>query len=177
MAEPHFRVWQHIARAYGVGSRELADELVNKAFSRAYIGLVGLDALVEGMIDSASHNADTDVFIDACQVMIDADVRAALPHLSTPTLVMVGSADVLTPLDAGPSGVGPRQVAEMIPNAMLAVFEGSAHGHYVEQADKSMVVVSDLSPTNRVDDARPETVGEKPWSFPTSAPTDDSRTS
>jgi pimeloyl-ACP methyl ester carboxylesterase len=144
MGESHFRVWQHLARAYGVGSRELADELVNKAFSRAYIDLVGLDALVEGMISSASRNADTDVFIDACQAMIDTDVSAALPHLSAHTLVMVGSADVLTPLDAGPGGVGARQVAEMIPNATLAVFEGSGHGHYIEQADESIAVIVDF---------------------------------
>ena len=144
MGVSHFRVWQHLARAYGVGSRELADELVNKAFSRAHIDRIGLDTLVDGMIDSASRNADTDVFIDACQVMIDADVRAGLPHLAAPTLVMVGSEDVLTPLDAGPDGVGARQVAEMIPNATLAIFEGSGHGHYIEQADESLGVIMDF---------------------------------
>lgn len=144
MGVSHFRVWQHLARAYGVGSRELADELVNKAFSRSHIDRIGLDTLVDGMIDSASRNADTDVFIDACQVMIDADVRAGLPHLAVPTLVMVGSEDVLTPLDAGPDGVGARQVAEMIPNATLAIFEGSGHGHYIEQADESLDVIMDF---------------------------------
>jgi len=144
MGVSHFRVWQHLARAYGVGSREVADELVNKAFSRGHIDRVGLDVLVEGMIDSAGRNADTNVFIDACQVMIDADVRAGLPHLAMPTLVMVGSDDVLTPLDAGPGGVGARQVAEMIPNATLAIFEGSGHGHYIEQADESMAVILDF---------------------------------
>lgn len=144
MGVSHFRVWQHIARAYGVGSREMAEELVNKAFSRHHIDTVGLETLVEGMIDSASRNADTDVFIDACQVMIDADVRDGLPHLTVPTLVMVGSEDVLTPLDAGPGGVGARQVAALIPGAQLAVFEGSGHGHYIEQADESIAVLLDF---------------------------------
>jgi 3-oxoadipate enol-lactonase len=144
MGVTHFRVWQHIARAYGVGSREMAEELVNKAFSRRHIDTVGLETLVEGMIDSASRNADTDVFVDACQVMIDADVRAGLPHLTVPTLVMVGSEDVLTPLDAGPGGVGARQVAALVPGARLAVFEGSGHGHYIEQADESIAVLLDF---------------------------------
>ena len=121
-----------------MGSREVAEELVNKAFSRAHIDRVGLEVLVEGMIDSAGRNADTDVFIDACQVMIDADVADRLPGLVAPTLVMVGSDDVLTPLDAGPAGVGARQVAELIPGATLCVFEGSGHGHYIEQADESI---------------------------------------
>ena len=144
MAESHFHVWQHLARAYGVGSREVAEELVNKAFSRAHIDLVGLDTLVDEMTDSASRNADTDVFTDACQVMIDSDVRADLPYISSPTLVMVGSADVLTPFDAGPSRVGARKVAEMIPNATLAVFEGSGRGHYAERANESMAVILDF---------------------------------
>jgi 3-oxoadipate enol-lactonase len=144
MGQSHFRVWQHLARAYGVGSREVADELVNKAFSRAYIDLVGLDALVDAMIDSISRNTDTDVFIDACQAMIDTDVSATLARLSAPTLVMVGSLDVLTPLDTGPGGVGARRVAEMIPNATLAIFEGSGHGHYIEQADESIAVIVDF---------------------------------
>ncbi len=114
---------------------------MSKAFSRAYIDRVGLDALVEGMIDSASRNAETDVFIDACQVMIDADVGDGLPHLTAPTLIMVGSDDVLTPLEAGPNGFGARQVAAAIPNATLKIFEGSGHGHYIEQADESIETI------------------------------------
>ncbi len=141
MGVTHFRVWQHLARAYGVASPEVADELVNKAFSRSHIDEVGLDVLIEAMIDSTSRNTDTAVFIDACQVMIDADVRAGLPYLTTPTLVMVGSDDILTPLDAGPHGVGARNVASMIPNATLKIFEGSGHGHYIEQADESIEAI------------------------------------
>ncbi len=138
MGISHFRVWQHLARAYGVGSREVAEELVNKAFSRDHIDRVGLEQLTVGMIDSASRNASTNVFIDACQVMIDADVREGLPHIKSPTLVMVGSEDVLTPVDTGAAGVGARMVAEMIPNAELKIFHGSGHGHYIEQADESI---------------------------------------
>lgn len=144
MGVAHFRVWQHLARAYGVASPEVAGELVTKAFSRSHIDEVGLDTLIAGMIDSTRRNTETDVFIDACQVMIDADVRAGLPQLTAPTLIMVGSDDVLTPLDAGPDGVGARQVAAMIPNATLKIFDGSGHGHYIEQADESIDAILDF---------------------------------
>jgi pimeloyl-ACP methyl ester carboxylesterase len=50
---------------------------------------------------------------------------------------MVGSEDVLTPLDAGPDGVGARAVADRLPDARLVVFEGSGHGHYIEAAEAS----------------------------------------
>ena len=138
MGISHFKVWQYLARSFGVGSIEVADELVNKAFSRTYIDSLGRQKLIEIMQDSAQRNADTDVFIDACQVMIDADVRADLYKIEAPTLVMVGSEDVLTPLDSGPSGVGARQVAESIKRSELKIFEGSGHGHYAERQTESI---------------------------------------
>lgn len=138
MGVSHFRVWQYLAKSYGVGSIEVADELVNKAFSREYIDAKGRETLVQMMQDTAQRNADTNVFIDACQVMIDADVRADLASIESPTLVMVGSEDVLTPLDSGPSGVGARQVAEIIKRSELKIFHGSGHGHYAERDVESI---------------------------------------
>ena len=120
MGISHFRVWQYLAKSYGVGSFEVADELVNKAFSREYIDIQGREKLISLMQDTAQRNADTNVFIEA------------------PTLVMVGSEDVLTPLDAGPAGFGARKVAEAIKRAELCIFEGSGHGHYAECAEDSI---------------------------------------
>jgi pimeloyl-ACP methyl ester carboxylesterase len=140
-----FRVWQHVARAYGVDSRELAEELLTKAFSRAYLdGEVGGDEALAEMQDVAARNASTEVFIDACQAMIDTDVTGQLEHVTAPTLVMVGSEDVLTPLDAGPGGAGARYVADHLPNATLVVFEGSGHGHYIEQPVASVEAIIDF---------------------------------
>lgn len=141
MGISHFRVWQYLAKSYGVGSVEVADELVNKAFSRQYIDTQGRETLIALMQDTAQRNADTDVFIDACQVMIDADVRADLGAILAPTLVMVGSEDVLTPLDSGPTGVGARKVVESIKRAELRIFKGSGHGHYAEQATESVEAI------------------------------------
>ncbi len=137
-----FKVWQHVARAYGVESRELAEELLTKAFSRTYLdnNFEGDEALVE-MQEVTARNASTEVFIDACQAMIDTDVRAHLAQVTCPTLVMVGSEDCLTPLDAGPGGAGARYVSETLPNAELVVFEGSGHGHYIEQPDESVQAI------------------------------------
>jgi len=138
MGISHFRVWQYLAKSYGVGSPEVADELVNKAFSREYIDTQSREKLITLMQDTAQRNADTNVFIDACQVMIDADVGSDLSAIEAPTLVMVGSEDVLTPLDAGPAGFGARKVAEAIKRSELRVFAGSGHGHYAERATESI---------------------------------------
>ena len=140
-----FRIWQSLARAYGVASRELAEQLLTHAFSRAFLdGPDGGDEAVDLMQEVTARNVGTDVFIDACQAMIDTDVTARLGDVTAPTLVMVGSDDVLTPLDAGPGGAGARYVAENLPNARLVVFEGSGHGHYVEQQEDSLTAILDF---------------------------------
>lgn len=142
MARLHFRVWQYIARAYGIASRELAEELLTKAFSRAYLdGVADSDEPLSAMQEVTERNASLPVFLDACRVMIDTDVRDRLAAISAKTLVMVGSEDALTPLDMGPRGAGARYVAEHLPDARLEIFEGSGHGHYVEQADRSIEVI------------------------------------
>ena len=57
---------------------------------------------------------------------------------------MVGSEDILTPIDAGPDGAGARYVADHLPNGRMEVFEGSGHAHYVDQADRSIEVILDF---------------------------------
>lgn len=139
MAVLHFRVWQQIASAYGIASKELAQELLTKAFSRAFLdGMAGGDEALAEMQEVTARNASLPVFLDACQAMIDTDVRDQLANVTAPTLVMVGSDDVLTPLDMGPNGAGARYVAEHLPDARLVIFEGSGHGHYIEQAEGSI---------------------------------------
>jgi len=145
MATLHFRVWQYVARAYGIASRELAEELLTKAFSRAYLdSLEGGNEALGAMQKVTARNVSLPVFLDACQVMIDTDVRDDLSSVRASTLVMVGSEDLLTPLEMGPGGAGAGYVAEHLVDAQLEIFEGSGHGHYIEQADKSIEVIFDF---------------------------------
>ena len=96
----------------------------------------GVPARFEGL---ASTYRDAGVDRDAAGAFV-----SAARDIAAPTLVMVGSDDVLTPLDAGPAGVGARDVAAMIPRGELRVVEGSGHGHYVEQADESVDAIIDF---------------------------------
>lgn len=59
---------------------------------------------------------------------MDDGLRAELVDVAVPTLVIVGSQDVLTPL--GDS----EELASLIPGARLAVVRGGAHGFMVEKA-------------------------------------------
>ena len=138
-----FQTWQDVASAYGVVSVELARELLAKAFSRAFLDEMG-DELLWATKDVLERNTSLPVFIDACQAMIDTDVRDILKDVTAPALVMVGSEDILTPIDAGPDGAGARYVADHLPNGRMEVFEGSGHAHYVDQAERSIEVILDF---------------------------------
>ena len=122
MARTHFELWKVIARAYGTDSDELALELSTKAFSRAYLDTQYGPAELRETRELVARNVEVDVFCDACDAMIETDVTELLPQITAPTLVLCGSEDCLTPLDAGPDGTGMRVIAERIPGARLHVF-------------------------------------------------------
>ncbi len=138
-----FRIWQYVASAYGVASEELSRELLTKGFSRTFLDEMGED-LVWAIKEVLARNTELSVFIDACQAMIDTDVREIVPEVRAPALVMVGAEDILTPLDGGPGGAGARYVADHLPNGRLEIFETSGHTHYIEEPEKSIEVILDF---------------------------------
>lgn len=140
MSKTQFYIWKRIAQAYGVDSDELALHLTTHAFSREYLETLGKNAVAD-MRDGVARNVTTEVFLGACDLMINTDTRDELAHITAPTLVMVGDRDVITPLDAAPGGAGARYMAEHIPNAELLVLEGCGHGNLVERADASIAAI------------------------------------
>jgi 3-oxoadipate enol-lactonase len=85
-----------------------------------------------------AFNALSPVFISAPQHAFIAQVRAILsmddamrlelPSIVAPTLVLVGSQDILTPQ------ADSEELAELIPGAELAIVRGGAHGFMIEAA-------------------------------------------
>jgi 3-oxoadipate enol-lactonase len=67
-------------------------------------------------------------FVAQVRAILDADddMREALRDIAVPTLVIVGSQDILTPV--GDS----EELTELIPGAELVVVRGAAHGFMVE---------------------------------------------
>jgi pimeloyl-ACP methyl ester carboxylesterase len=76
--------------------------------------------------------------------MIQTDVTPQLSRVSSPTLLMVGSEDILTPLDQGPEGAGMRYMHEHIRGSELWIAEGSGHGLLTESAKETVNKVIDF---------------------------------
>lgn len=81
-------------------------------------------------LGAVALNVDADPFVSQVEAILSLDdaVRDELTSVSVPTLVIVGSQDILTPV--GDS----EEIAELVPTAELAVVTGAAHGFMFEHA-------------------------------------------
>ena len=76
---------------------------------------------------------------DASRAVLSLDLTAGLPSITLPTLVLVGTADVLTPpRDA-------RQIATLIPGANLVELPGAGHMLMFERADEVDQLIIDFA--------------------------------
>lgn len=64
------------------------------------------------------------------EILRDCDLRAALPGVCQPALVIAGARDTLTPLAAS------QYMATKLPAARMAVIEGAAHAPFLSHPDE-----------------------------------------
>jgi 3-oxoadipate enol-lactonase len=118
-----FEEWIDVATERGMRAvaQESARWLVGPRSLRRFWPL--FDLLGPLAISAPRHG-----FVAQVRAILDADdeFRMALQEVSVPTLVIVGSQDILTPV--GDS----EELVELIPGAELVVVRGAAHGFMVE---------------------------------------------
>lgn len=141
-AQCQFRIWQDLASAYGVTSDELIRAILVTGFSQGTLDGVGVgDEAVENLRGIITRNVTPAIFQQACQAMIDYDVRDRLDRISSPTLVMVGSEDNLTPLHQEPTGAGMQYMVDHIPDAELSIVAEAGHAHLFERPAESCQII------------------------------------
>jgi len=135
-----FEVWVKIMEKYGLEDPALAMLLALQGFSREYLDAQG-PATVETLRATSSAACSPAVFIAACRALQAADFTEDLPRINVPTLVLTGEDDVMTPVDPGPSGIGSRGLAELIPGARLELLKGAGHTHLFQQPRETADVI------------------------------------
>jgi 3-oxoadipate enol-lactonase len=87
---------------------------------------------VIGVLGPLALNVSPDAFCAqvAAILSVDDELRFALTSITAPTLVVVGSQDVLTPI--GDSEL----IHSLVPGAELVILSGAAHGFMVENASR-----------------------------------------
>ena len=76
---------------------------------------------------------------DAATALLSLDLTAGLPRVTVPTLVLVGTADALTPpRDA-------QRIAELIPGARLVEYPGAGHMLMYERTDEVDALIMEFA--------------------------------
>jgi len=115
--------WAATAQAHGMrafGSRNLRWLVGPRSLRRFWPAF--------GVLTPIAMSAPEHAFVSQVHAILDMDdgLRVLLPTVTAPTLVLVGSQDILTPqADA-------EELVELMPNSELAVVQGGAHGFLVE---------------------------------------------
>jgi 3-oxoadipate enol-lactonase len=117
--------WAELARTKGMGSfvQQNLRWLVGPRSLRRVWPIVTLVGPMAFSVPAESFIAQIDAIL-----AMDDGLRTELADISVPTLVMVGSQDILTPM--GDS----QELASLIPGSELAVIRGGAHLFMVEHA-------------------------------------------
>jgi pimeloyl-ACP methyl ester carboxylesterase len=141
-----FKNWIDIARMDpdGPGSRILAELIAWQALSKAFLetpdGVAAIDTIQQILRDSNS----LEVFTTACQAMCEMDIRGWLPKITSPTLVLGGDEDLMTPWDQGPDRAGQEAIYQGIPGAEKHVIPGSNHSTIFDNSAEHNRVVIDF---------------------------------
>ena len=130
------------ARAAAVRARGMApivDQAIGRWFTAEFIARRP-EAIAPLRAALMSSNAEG--YAATCEAIAAMDQREGLPRIKAPTLVLAGSADVVTP--PAPA----EQMAKAIPGAEVVVLTGAPHIADVEQPDAfSDQVISFLAPS------------------------------
>jgi pimeloyl-ACP methyl ester carboxylesterase len=132
-------VWKALARATGM-SPEVATLVATQAFSRQYLDRPEAHEVLQGMVGAFAKN-DPNLWIHFCEVLEATDLEPLLGRITTPTLILSGDSDIMTPVESGPRGVGTRRMAEIMPNATLQLIKGCGHLHLAERPEESVEAI------------------------------------
>jgi pimeloyl-ACP methyl ester carboxylesterase len=106
-------------------------------YAARYLGSFGARVRARLIAHAASSDYANAGAMRATMVrLVNEDLRALLPQIAAPTLLIWGSNDTATPLaDA-------RLMEQLIPDAGLVVFEGAGHYSYLDEPARFAAVAS-----------------------------------
>jgi pimeloyl-ACP methyl ester carboxylesterase len=103
--------------------------------------------LVRRMVLNAYLTAPMYAIQRQFMAIVGFDTTARLAEITSPTLVLAGTADRVIPLENS------RTLAAGIPGARIVEFEGAGHGFLVERADQANTAVLDFLREHRAEAA------------------------
>jgi 3-oxoadipate enol-lactonase len=143
-----FKNWIDISRMDpdGPGSRVLAELIAWQAVNITF--LEENPDIVDHVQQILRDSNDLEVYCAACQAMMDMDLTPWLSKVTSPALVIGGDADIMTPWDQGPGGVGQQGIYDGIAGAEKYVVKGGGHSTIFDSAEEYVGAVLDFIQRN-----------------------------
>ncbi len=134
-----FSTWRKLAQVIGLGDL-YSDYVLTQAVGAKFLDKPGVGKVIDMVRDVVRLNS-VETVVQACLAMESLDMSKDLRKIKAPTLVMNAPGDYITPLDMGPTGVGGRKIAQMVPNSTLKIWKGIGHADLLEKPDESAATV------------------------------------
>jgi 3-oxoadipate enol-lactonase len=121
----------------------VADLTSVAGFARSYYDRPEANAQLASMREAFSHTAP-EAFIAGTEAIEKTDLSSLLPKVLSPTLLLAGQEDNMTPFTPSASGVGFSTIKELIHSSILHVIPDCGHYLVIEQPEKATRLIVDF---------------------------------
>lgn len=136
------RSWRAAAEG---GPRMLAEVTSVQGFSRMFWDRSDASEVQAAFID-ALESSSTEDFVRDIPLMDRIDLTDVVSRIEAPTLLLGAAEDQVTPVQTAPSGLGMTDLARLIPNSTLTVFDHCGHFISIEKgAETARAIIAFLS--------------------------------
>ena len=101
------------------------------------------DIIEQFMVKSVEYITPPHGYTRQAEATMGHDTYDRLPHIKAPTLVIVGDADKIVPVENS------RILASRIPGAELVILDNKGHGFFIEAADEANKAILDFMRKHR----------------------------
>jgi len=116
--------------------RLLVESIIPWAFGSKYLSLPGMyQSIIKTHLENPHYQTEQG-YLGQCAAMLNFDSRPWLSEIRVPTLVLVGSHDIVSPPEES------FEIARLIPNAQIKIIRNAGHN---PETEESKVFVQELS--------------------------------
>ena len=130
--------WRRAARDSGMAA--VSDLTAVAGFGRAFYEREEAEAQLASMREAFSRT-DPDAFVRGTKMLEHVDLSPWARRIRTPSLLIAGEEDNMTPFSPAGSGIGFSKIQHMIPGCELAVLPDCGHYLVLEQPEATAALV------------------------------------
>ena len=135
------KTWKRAALDSGMDA--VTDLTSVAGFARGFYERPEAQAQFEEMYAAFSATLPS-AFVAGTEIIEGTDIEPLLPLVRTPTLLLAGAEDNMTPFNPAPSGVGFSTIERVLPDCELHVLNGCGHYLVIEQPEAATRLIVDF---------------------------------